>query len=416
MTSFIEQIAPIAIKYGRANNILASLLISQSILESSSNTSELAVKANNLFGIKATNWTGAVYRKLTAEHKPDGTVYYIEADFRSYANIGECVQDLCAKYSQGLPFEKHNRYQAVIGETDYKKATQAVKAAGYATDVSYESKLNSVIEKYDLTKYDKEMTPKMSYTVVNKYIPTSLYPLKAPHAMTPQYVTIHNTYNDASAANEISYMTNNTSVTGYHVAIDDKQVIQAIPFNRNAYHAGDGQGQGNRASIGIEICYSKSGGSRYYEAEENTVEYTAHLLKQYGWGIDRIKWHRDWSGKLCPHRMISEGRLDSFKKRVQVKLDELNGKKPPIVADSTPSKPNVQPKPQETIKPKETMITMSMLKGTSSTLNNAFLKYLEDAAKKGIVQDKWAKSYKAGELPFDDAFLIYVYIKEELNK
>lgn len=161
----------------------------------------------------------------------------------------------------------------------------------------------------------------MAYVIVNKFIPESKYPLKAPYAMTPEYVTIHNTANDASALNEISYMTNNSNPTSYHVAIDDVHAVQGIPFRRNAYHAGDGQGTGNRKSIGIEICYSKSGGPRYYAAEANAVEYVAGVLKQYGWGIDRIKWHRDWSGKHCPHRMIDEGRLDSFKKAVKVHLD-----------------------------------------------------------------------------------------------
>jgi len=148
--------------------------------------------------------------------------------------------------------------------------------------------------------------------------------------MTPQYITIHNTANDATALNEIAYMTRNTTATSYHVAIDDKHAVQAIPFSRNAWHAGDAQGGGNRKSIGIEICYSLSGGSKYYAAEENAVEYTAHVLKQYGWGIDRIKWHRDWSGKQCPHRLINEGRLDSFKERVKAKLGELN--RPPTPA------------------------------------------------------------------------------------
>ncbi len=165
----------------------------------------------------------------------------------------------------------------------------------------------------------------MTYTVVNKFIPQSLYKLKASYGMSPQYITIHNTANDATALNEIAYMTRNNNATSYHVAIDDKHAVQAIPFSRNAWHCGDGQGSGNRKSIGIEICYSKSGGLKYYAAEENAVEYTAHALKQYGWGIERIKWHRDWSGKNCPHRMIAEGRLDSFKNRVKVKLDELNG-------------------------------------------------------------------------------------------
>jgi len=109
-----------------------------------------------------------------------------------------------------------------------------------------------------------------------------------------------------------------------NVAIDDKQAVHAIPFSRSAYHAGDGQGKGNRASIGIEICYSKSGGPKYVAAEENTVEYVAHLLKQYGWGINRVKWHRDWSGKNCPHRIIEEGRTLSVKDRFAERLAELN--------------------------------------------------------------------------------------------
>lgn len=184
----------------------------------------------------------------------------------------------------------------------------------------------------------------MTYTIVNKFISQSLYSLKAPYAMSPQYITIHNTANDATALNEIAYMTRNTATTSYHVAIDDKHAVQAIPFSRNAWHCGDGQGNGNRKSIGIEICYSKSGGSKYYAAEENAVEYTAYVLKQYGWGIDRIKWHRDWSGKNCPHRMIAEGRLNSFKLRVKAKLDELNG----VVKPAAP-KPATQSKPKKEI-------------------------------------------------------------------
>ncbi|MEK5038962.1 peptidoglycan recognition protein family protein [Sporosarcina sp. FSL K6-3457] len=174
----------------------------------------------------------------------------------------------------------------------------------------------------------------MAYTIVNSYIPTSLHPLKAPYTMVPEYITIHNTYNDATAANEIAYMTRNTTVVGYHVAIDDKQAIQAIPFNRNAFHAGDGgKGNGNRKSIGIEICYSKSGGPKYIAAEENTVEYVAHVLKQYGWGIDRVKWHRDWSGKKCPHRIIDEGRTQSVKDRIAERLAELSNPLQQIAED-----------------------------------------------------------------------------------
>ncbi|KUF30834.1 MULTISPECIES: peptidoglycan recognition protein family protein [Lysinibacillus] len=107
--------------------------------------------------------------------------------------------------------------------------------------------------------------------------------------MAPQFITVHSTANDGPATNKISYMIGNNNYVSYHVALDDKEVIQAIPFNRNTWHCGDGGGssdpnalkKGNRLSISIEICYSKSGGVRYGVAEENAVQYIAKLLKQY---------------------------------------------------------------------------------------------------------------------------------------
>lgn len=148
----------------------------------------------------------------------------------------------------------------------------------------------------------------MSYTIVSMPISSSKYGKKCPYSMRPQYITVHNTANDASARNEVSYMRRNSSSTSYHVAVDDKEVVIAAPFNRNCFHAGDGRyGTGNRKTIGIEICYSRSGGARFDAAEDNAARYIASLLKAYGWGIDRIKRHYDWSRKYCPHRTMDRG-------------------------------------------------------------------------------------------------------------
>lgn len=134
------------------------------------------------------------------------------------------------------------------------------------------------------------------------------YNIKCPYTMIPQYIVIHNTANDASAENEIRYMQSNDREVSFHYAVDDKEAVLGIPLNRNAWHAGDGgKGKGNRYGIAIEICYSKSGGTRFKQAEENTAELTAELLKKYGWGIDRVTTHQDYSGKYCPHRTLDEG-------------------------------------------------------------------------------------------------------------
>ena len=108
--------------------------------------------------------------------------------------------------------------------------------------------------------------------------------------MVPECIVVHNTANDATAENEIKYMQTNNNQVSFHFAVDDKEVVQGVSLIRNAWHAGDGAaGKGNRTGIGIEICYSKSGGKRFIEAEKNAAAFIASLLDAYGWGIDRVK-------------------------------------------------------------------------------------------------------------------------------
>lgn len=153
---------------------------------------------------------------------------------------------------------------------------------------------------------------------IQQWIQEAHYAKKCPYAMVPTSITVHNTANDAPARNEVRYMATNDRYVSFHTAIDNEVIIQAIPYTRNAFHAGDGiNGPGNRTSISIEICYSKSGGPRYEKAEQHAVHYIAQLLHQYGWGIDRVKQHYDWSQKNCPHRIRNEGRWASFLARIE---------------------------------------------------------------------------------------------------
>lgn len=166
----------------------------------------------------------------------------------------------------------------------------------------------------------------MAYTIIKNYISTSKHGLKCPYTMTPIGITVHNTYNDAPAINEIKYMISNDSSTSFHVAVDDINVVLGIPFNRNAWHAGDGSGTGNRKTIAIEICYSKSGGIKFDNAEKNAAKYIATLLKEYNWTTKNVYRHKDWNGKDCPHRTIANG-WERFLNMIQDELDELNGVK-----------------------------------------------------------------------------------------
>lgn len=161
-------------------------------------------------------------------------------------------------------------------------------------------------------------------------LPSSLYYWKSPYTMKPTRIVVHNTYNDASADAEVKYMHRTPEQNGvqvsYHYAVDDKEIVQAIEENRNGWHAGDGNGKGNREGIAIEICYSLSGGERFIKAEQNAVDLIVDILKRYGWGIDRVTKHQDYMNKYCPHRTLDMG-WDRFLKMVE---DKLNNNTKPI--------------------------------------------------------------------------------------
>lgn len=157
--------------------------------------------------------------------------------------------------------------------------------------------------------------------IIKNIVPSAKYNIKCPYSMNASRIVVHNTANDATARNEIAYMISNDQEVSFHYAVDDKEVVQGIPENRNAWHSGDGEhGKGNREGIAIEICYSKSGGERFTQAEKNAAELIAEILKRYGWGVDRVTKHQDYSGKYCPHRTLDAG-WDRFIKMIESKMN-----------------------------------------------------------------------------------------------
>lgn len=157
--------------------------------------------------------------------------------------------------------------------------------------------------------------------IIKQIVPESKYGIKCPYEMIPTRIVVHNTANDATARNEIAYMTNNNYETSFHYAVDDKEIVQGLPIDRNGWHSSDGNGKGNREGIAIEICYSKSGGDRFIKAEENAVDLIVYLLKKYNWGIDRVTKHQDYCGKYCPHRTLDMG-WNRFINMIKAKLED----------------------------------------------------------------------------------------------
>ncbi|BFH15899.1 hypothetical protein J6TS7_23540 [Paenibacillus dendritiformis] len=153
-------------------------------------------------------------------------------------------------------------------------------------------------------------------------------------AMTANTLTVHTTGNpDSSARNERGWLTNpeNDRTASYHIVIDEYEAIEVLPLNEVAWHAGDGNGDGNRRSIGIEICES----GNYSKTLENAVDLIAKMLKERGWGIDRLRRHYDWSGKICPRLMYDGGKWtawERFKLMIEKELEGMEKPKQPDYA------------------------------------------------------------------------------------
>lgn len=158
---FIEQISPFAIRAWHSHQILPSLTIAQGILESQYGNSILVQKANNYFGIKASNWTGAKYLHTTKEFV-NGKWITTREYFRKYNNMQESVEDKSI-------FLSKPRYSKIKGCKDYKVATYEIWKAGYATDPKYPEKLNDLIERYDLRRFDIMAMQKVDTTNVSDW-------------------------------------------------------------------------------------------------------------------------------------------------------------------------------------------------------------------------------------------------------
>lgn len=159
--SFLKEIEPYVIADMRESGILASLTASQAFIESNKGNSGLAVKANNLFGIKGT-YKGEYVTMLTTEYY-GGVPFKVNAQFRKYPSWKESIADHSAL------FNRLSRYENLRGCTDWKKATEYVKQDGYATAPDYTQTLQNVIRKYRLDLWDLGDNPQTEPVNGNPY-------------------------------------------------------------------------------------------------------------------------------------------------------------------------------------------------------------------------------------------------------
>ncbi|MFV7234562.1 glucosaminidase domain-containing protein [Flavobacterium sp. ZB4R12] len=142
VVAYVSQFKDIAMGNMRNYGIPASIILAQGILESGAGRGDLAINANNHFGIKChEGWTGE-----SVKHDDDAA----QECFRKYNNPSESFKD------HALFLTGRSRYSKLFGfsKGDYKAWAKGLRVAGYATDPRYPDKLISYIERYQLHQYD----------------------------------------------------------------------------------------------------------------------------------------------------------------------------------------------------------------------------------------------------------------------
>ncbi len=268
---YIHKYHSIAQNQQSEHGIPASIILAQGLLESSAGASYLAVNANNHFGIKCHNWTGAT------EYRDDDKK---NECFRKYKHALDSYED----HSQFLT--SRPRYSSLfsLSPSDYEGWAHGLKKAGYATDPSYAYKLISIIETYELNNYDSEKSSarktKKSETTTKKQ---------------PSYEEFVMGYINAETKHEVYYNNN------------IKCIIAA---------AGDTYG-----SIADEFNLSENRIRRYNDASETD------LLKAGDWVYIRPK--KKKAAKKNPTHIVREGEsmysISQFYGIRIVSLYDLNG-------------------------------------------------------------------------------------------
>ncbi len=148
-SSFLDKIKPYVLQDMAKTKILASLTASQALIESNKGNSGLAVKGNNLFGIKGA-YEGQSVQMLTTEYY-NGVAHKVYANFRKYPSWAESISDHSAL------FNSKERYKNLRNCQDYEEACINVKKDGYATSPTYTQTLINPIKKFKLWMWDYEV-------------------------------------------------------------------------------------------------------------------------------------------------------------------------------------------------------------------------------------------------------------------
>ena len=301
--NFVDVIAPLIQELGPKYGIMVnSPVIAQAILESASGTSELAVNCNNFFGLKYRKGRCPTalddpYVKIGSEQNPDGSYVSSPMLWFKFPNIKAGVTGY-------YDFINIPNYANLKGVTDPYTYLVNLKADDYATSNEYVSRVMAVIDKYDLTKYDKKGDVKMVdgadsslVTYVNwttKYSKTSAKKIGiTPHHMAgvmsaKQCADYHKSCNKACSAT-------------YYIG-NDGDIAQGVHEKDRAWTSGSSSNDSTHVTIEVSNCSGAPDWKISDKAYASLVKLCADICKRNG--IPQLIYTGDKNGSLTEHKMF----------------------------------------------------------------------------------------------------------------
>ena len=293
---------PLYITEGALEGVRGDIAFAQSCLETGNFTftgSAVELNQNNFcgMGVTSTGIKGNSFK--TPKEGIRAQVQHLKAYACNDALEQRCIDPRFTYVKRGCA-----PYVEWLGKKENPSGAGWASGKGYGTKIlNILSNILETGEREETMKIIKMLTKKRCYVGQNK----------------PAYVVIHETDNwskGAGAKAHATAMKNGNLAGTVHYYVDSTSIYQTLDHKDGAYAVGDGGGRygiTNRNSINIEICVNPE--SDYYKAVDKAEQLAASLLKQYGWGTDRLKRHYDASRKHCPRRIQDEGLWPEFKRK-----------------------------------------------------------------------------------------------------
>lgn len=428
-TAFIEKIAALVAEYAPQYGILVhSPIIAKAVLESASGNSELAMNANNYFGLK---WrenrcptANGYYIKVGSEQNPDGS--YVSSAMKWFR-----FPDMRAGVQGYFDFINNTKYSNLKGVTDPETYLQNIKADGYATSIHYVADLLYVIKKYDLRKYD-EMEENV--VEIRECILTKNDCYKDGRRITPKGIVVHSTgANNKTLKRYIAPDDGIIGVNKYNnhwnrsgiekcvhafIGVDDYGIVriyETLPLDFRCYGCGKGKkGSYNDSYLHFEICEDSLKDEKYFnEVFSAAADLCAAWMKKFP-AIhieDVISHHEAYlrgmgsNHKDCDHWLAKFGKnMDWFRDLVDEKFNVTN-----VPVTSTPEVTEKKDGSDLPYRVKITALTLNVRAGAGTSYKaNTSVKINEVYT---IVEEKMNGSTKWGKLKSGAGWISLKYTK-----